>query len=168
MQNNGNGMGEVQRWITLLAVQGYNPLAETQLVVGESPVFPAEHQRRGRITGQQPAQPVLRRLQRDRAVVQAPAGGDHPSSVADGGFKVLVKAGVPQQGCGMNRHPNGVFSQHIAARINKSQIVHAEIGAEPGHTPEVQRTCGLNQDNGNVQVSSWRWLSRSAIASGAI
>ena len=56
-----------------------------------------------------------------------------------------MDCGVIQQVAAVNRHALGLVAPMITLRIHKPQGLHAEVGAEPGHTPNIEWTGWLNQ-----------------------
>ena len=68
----------------------------------------------------------------------------------------------------MDGHPECIVTENLTTGIHQAQSVNAEIGAEPGHTSDVQRPGRLDEDNDDGQLSLCRWLSRSAIDAGSI
>ena len=52
-----------------------------------------------------------------------------------------------QQVAAVNGHASGVFALMITLRIHKPQGPDAEVGAESGHTPNVEWTGRLNQND---------------------
>ena len=58
-----------------------------------------------------------------------------------------MNCGALQHQAAMNSHALGVFALMITLRIDKTQGLHAEVGAEPGHTPNVELPCWLHQND---------------------
>jgi len=76
-------MGEVEGGIALAAVQCQNPVADPQLFIGQTTVFPAEDNRNRAGSGHQPVEGLIRVLQGYHAVIESTAGGDDPRAVSD-------------------------------------------------------------------------------------
>ena len=152
MEDDGNGMGEVQGWIALAAVQGQNPVANPQFVVGETTVLTAKHHGDRPIRFNQPAQGLIGVLQGNRAVIEPAAGGDNPAAISDSGLKGVVLMGRFQHISAMNSHAEGLIPLHITTRSDQAQLINPEIGAEPGNAADVQRTGRFNQDDDDQSV----------------
>ena len=89
-------------------------------------------------------------------MIQPATGRNHPTAVTNGGLQIRVDGGLPQQGGGMDGHPECVVTEHLTTGIHQAQSVNAEIGAEPGHTSDVQRPGRLDEDNDDGQLSLCR------------
>ena len=156
VQHYGDRVRQIQRGVSRLAVQRQNPLAQSEFIVGEAAVFSAKHQGMRGISGQKPVDRCVWGLQRYAAVIQPATGRNHPTAVTNGGLQIRVDGGLPQQGGGMDGHPECIVTEDLTTGIHQAQSVNAEIGAEPGHTADVQRPGRLDEDNDDGQLSLCR------------
>ena len=121
VKDHGDGVGEIERGIGLLAVQRQNPLAESEFIVGEAAVFPPKNQGVRGISRQHPVDGGVWVLQRYASMVQPAAGGDHTPAIPDGGLQIRVNGGLSQKRGRMDGHPESVITENLAAGIDQPQ-----------------------------------------------
>ena len=94
MQNHGDRMGKIQRGIGLTALQSQHLLAQSQLIVAETTVFPAEHKGNRGLMGcrtrcslagrfQQPADGLNWWVQGNVSMIDSPTAADGATAIAD-------------------------------------------------------------------------------------
>ena len=127
MEHHRNGMGEVEGGVAGVAVQLNHPLAEQQLIVGQAPVLPPEHQRRPRAVAvrcfrsvQQPGQHLFRRMQGNLAMVEPSAGGHDPPAVRQGTDQVGVTASLLEYRQTVHGHALSLGVSAGAARCHQA------------------------------------------------
>ena len=99
---------------------------------------------------EQPGEGIAGGMQRDGAVVDAPATGHAAATVPNGRKQRGVELGAVKHLSAMDGHLEGWFAEVITAGSHKPQLLNVEVGAKAGNAADVEGACRLHQHHHHI------------------